>query len=51
MTRPNVHRLPPRDREEPGICIPDTPFQSFVIVVGVLVLFFAWMWAIPNVGG
>lgn len=41
--------LPPRDREEPGICIPDTPFQKAVIFVGCIVLFFGWMLAVPNV--
>lgn len=48
MTRPNAHRLPPRDREEPGICIPDTPFQKAVIFVGCIVIFFGWMLAVPN---
>jgi len=51
MPRPKAHRLPPRDRTEPGICVPDTPFQLALIFVGCLVLFFAWMWAIPNAGG
>jgi len=48
MTRPNAHRLPPRDRTEPGICVPDTPFQSFVIVVAALVLFLGVMLLCPN---
>ena len=43
-----THRLPPRDREEPGICIPDTPFQMALFVVAFLVLFFGWMMAVPN---
>lgn len=48
MTRPNAHRLPPRDRTEPGICVPDTPFQKALFVVAFLVLFFGWMLAVPN---
>lgn len=40
--------LPPRDREEPGICIPDTPFQKALFVVAFLVLFVGWMLAVPN---
>ena len=40
--------LPPRDREEPGICAPDTPLQKVMFVVALLVLFFGWMLAVPN---
>jgi|JI10StandDraft_1071094.scaffolds.fasta_scaffold1347202_3 nitrogen fixation protein len=49
MIRSKTITLPPRDREEPGICIPDTPFQKAVIAVGCIVLFFGWMLAVPNV--
>jgi len=48
MIRSKTITLPPRDREEPGICIPDTPFQSFVIVVAALVLFLGVMLLCPN---
>ena len=51
MPRPNAHRLPPRDRTEPGICVPDTPFQSFVIVVAAPVVIFSALMLSHAFGG
>lgn len=51
MTRPNTHRLPPRDRTEPGICVPDTLFQQALIVVGCLVIIFSALMLSHAFGG
>lgn len=47
MTR----RLPPRDRDDPPICAPDTPLQETVIVVGCLVIFFSALMLSHAFGG
>jgi hypothetical protein len=41
--------LPPRDREEPGICIPDTPSQIITVAAVILALFSLLLVATPNV--
>lgn len=40
--------LPPRDREEPGICIPDTPVQMLAVAAVILALFSLLLTATPN---
>ena len=51
MIRSKTITLPPRDREEPGICIPDTPFQLALIFVGCLVIIFSALMLSHAFGG
>lgn len=46
-----THPLPPRDRDDPGICAQDTPLQEALIVVGCLVIFFSALMLSHAFGG